>query len=452
MAEPARATCVVTWFRLTFGRYLVKVLMMHPISRTDVERPGLPAAGMPPVWLEPGRVEDGSLSWPLAAMRRESFAKGDVLFKAGDRADKMFYVIRGAIRLPELNVRVAAGQVIGEMGILSPLKQRTASAVCEEDLEAYTMDHPQVIQLFRQDPSLALNLVQLSFKRFIENSRAEAEAKERIRSELRIAHEIQTSMLPHAFPAFPERSEFETYAVMEPAREVGGDFYDFFTIGRHKVCVLVGDASGKGISAALFMAIAKALLKSEAQRGFSPARVLSRVNTLLCPDNRLCMFVTVCCLLLDTRTGELECCSGGHNLPVLCTGDGQVAFLDAPAGVALGVMAEARYCSRKVVLRPGDSVLLYTDGVTEAADPRQQLFSEQRLLACVARHGRQPVREIIAGVRAAVASHVLDEPQSDDLTMLVLRYKGPCSVPSASAGKKPSRRVRLTARAGHGRY
>ena len=394
-------------------------------------------AGVPPSLLEPQTPGTNGLPWPLMAMRRETFARGEVLFRAGEPADKMFYVLRGVIRLPELNLRIPAGQIIGEMGVLSPLKQRTASAVCEEDLEVYTMDRQQVVRLFREQPVLALELVQTSIKRFIENAKSEGELIERTRSELRIARDIQTSMLPRAFVALADRSDFETHALMEPAKEVGGDFYDFFMVGKRKVYALVGDASGKGISAALFMAIAKALLKSEAQRGFSPHRILSRVNHLLCPDNERCMFVTVCCVLLDTETGEMECCNAGHNPPIRLFRDGRADFQKLPAGMALGIEPNARYSSRKFVLGRGEGLFLYTDGVTEAANPEQQLFSEERLLSCVAQHGHHPLEVLLSGIRAEVATHALHEPQSDDITMLGLRYQG-----AGLRLRKPARKKR----------
>jgi serine phosphatase RsbU (regulator of sigma subunit) len=393
---------------------------MLPISQVqaDYDYSGLMAAGL---------LGEGpeAPTWPLASMHREYYYKGDILFHAGDRADKLFYISRGSIRLPELNLLVKAGEVIGEMGILSPLNKRTASAICEEDLETYTMDHRQVLQLFRQDPVRAFSLVQLSLKRLIEDLKMEMEATERTRSELRIAHDIQASMLPQGFLDLPQKTEFETYAIMEPAKEVGGDFYDFFSVGKRKLYLLVGDASGKGISAALFMAIAKSLLKSEAKRGLTPDRVISHVNKLLCPDNQRCMFVTVCCLLLDRQTGEVQYCSGGHNPPILCTREGRASFLDSPGGTALGVMPNAKYSSRKTRLEPGDSILLYTDGVTEAFNPSHELFSDKRLLASVTRQHRQSLKQLICGVRAELAAHAQQEPKSDDITMLALRYNGP---------------------------
>ena len=304
------------------------------------------------------------------------------------------------------------------------------------------MDRQQVVRLFREDPVLALELVQTSIKRFIENAKSEAELIERTRSELRIAHDIQTSMLPRAFPAPADRGDFETHALMEPAKEVGGDFYDFFTVGKNKVYALVGDASGKGISAALFMAIAKALLKSEARRGFSPHRVLSRVNHLLCPDNERCMFVTVCCVLLDTKTGEVECCNAGHNPPIRLFRDGSAEFQEAPAGIALGIEPDARYSSRRFVLGRADGLFLYTDGVTEAANPQQELFTEKRLLSCVAQHCHRPLEALLSGVRAEVATHSLQEPQSDDITMLGLRYQGAGAALPKPSRKRPTRATR----------
>jgi len=366
--------------------------------------------------------------WPLFSMHKEHFRKGDYLFRVGDKADRLFYINKGFIRLPEINKVVNAGQVIGEMGVFSPGRERTASAVCEEDLEAYTMDRDEVMEFFRRDPSLAIELLQLSNKRFIENLKAETEAKERINSELRIAHDIQASMLPRAFPPFPERTEFEIYATMDPAKEIGGDFYDFFFVDRTKLCVVVGDVSGKGVPAALFMAITKALFKSEALRGFPASETISRVNKLLCQDNHMCMFVTIFTLLLDTETGEVECSNAGHSPPLLCTSDGSMEYIHSPEGMGVGVLENSRCVSRKMILKPGDLMFLYTDGVTEAMNAQDQLFSEARLKACVGSLRSKDLTRIISGVRQELEAHVQGEPRSDDITMLALRYNGPASL------------------------
>lgn len=369
-------------------------------------------------------VQENTYTWPLAYMKKETFKKGEVLFKKGDKADRMFYIKKGSLRLSELNIVITEGQVIGEMGIFSPFKERTASAVCEEDVEAYTMGREEVIKFFGSDPALALNLMQISIKRFIENLRKETEAKERIESELRIAREIQTSMLPRNFPPFPERSEFEIFALMDPAKEVGGDFYDFFFVDKDRLCFVIGDVSGKGVPAALFMAITKTLLKTEALRGLSPKEVMARVNNIICPDNQTCMFVTVFCVILDLRTGEVQFANGGHNPPLVCGGGRCFEFLNVPKGCVIGAMENSAIGTGSLKLGPGDVFFLYTDGVTEAMNPDNELYSEARLKEALAKLTEKSVTEIVNAVREEISRHARQAPQSDDITMLVLKYKG----------------------------
>jgi len=205
---------------------------------------------------------------------------------------------------------------------------------------------------------------------------------------------------------------------------VGGDFYDFFFAGKNKLCVLVGDVSGKGVPAALFMAISKTLFKSEALRGYPPDEILRRANNLLCPENHRCMFVTVFCVLLDTESGEIEYCSGGHNPPVLCTREGEIAFLDMPPGKLVGVMENADFECKKKKLNPGDLLLLYTDGVTEAMNSQYEVFSDDSLKSCLEPLRAKGVAELVSGVRRQIAAHAKGHPQSDDITLLALAYRG----------------------------
>ncbi len=371
---------------------------------------------------------ESACQWPIEFMSRETFRKGEQLFKLGDRAEKLFYIAKGVIRLPEINRLIQAGQVLGEMGIFSPGRERTATAIAEEDVEAYTMGVDEVRRLMSRDPELAINLIQLSIKRLIENLKAETEARERINAELRIARDIQTSMLPRTFPPFPGRKEFEIYAMMEPAKEVGGDLYDFFLVDKNRLCLFVGDVSGKGVPAALFMALCKTLLKSEAMRQYPASEILARVNNLLCPDNHECMFVTVFCLILNIQTGEAEFCSAGHNPPLMCThDDGAVEFLCAPPGFVVGFQENLSYQSKTIRFKPGDLLLLYTDGVTEAENSNQELFSSERFRSCVSALRHREVKELIAGVRQEIALHAQSHPQSDDITMLAFKYKGPAA-------------------------
>ena len=386
----------------------------------------MPAAGAAPGAVMSVELASGTRSfhWPLSAMRREFYRKGDCLFKRGDKADRMFYLHRGAVRLPEIKKTVSAGQLIGEFGLFSPRSERTASAICEEDLEAYSIGRQEVLEFLREDPSLAIDMMQLTFKRLLENERAEVEARERLESELRIAREIQMSMLPQQLPAAVLHGEVAIGATIQPAKEVGGDFYDYFMIGSDKLCVLIGDASGKGVPAALFVAVGKSLLKAEAIRGSRPHEIVTRVNRLLCEDNSLCMFITLLCLTLNTRTGEGECCGAGHEHPFLCKPDGVVEKLQLPAGKAVGVMADARYQSRKIRLKAGETLFAFTDGVTEAINSQQQCFAHSRLVQSLASRNGKDLSKLLEGVNTDIEVYRESEPQSDDITLAALKFLG----------------------------
>lgn len=363
-------------------------------------------------------------NWPLAYMKKENFKKGDTLFKKGDKADKMFYIKKGSLKLVEINKLIGEEEVIGEMGLFVPSRERMATAVSQGDLETYTMEKDDVINLFQKDSSLALKLLELTIKRYSENLKAETAARERIESELRIAHDIQNSMLPRIFPPFPERKEFDIFATMDPAKEVGGDFYDFFFVDKNKLCVIIGDVSGKGVPAALFMAISKTLLKTEALRGLPPREILTTVNDVLCLDNQMCMFVTVFCLILDTETGEVEYCNGGHNPPLLCTQNGCFEFINVPKGFVVGAMEHLQCEGKRLMLKPNDTIFLYTDGITEAMNPKKELFSENRLRESLEVVKEKDLKDIVSSMRQEIRKHAQEEPQSDDITMLLLRYNG----------------------------
>ena len=265
------------------------------------------------------------------------------------------------------------------------------------------------------------------FSFIILNYRKEQEtraAKQLIEGELQAATEIQSSMLPRIFPPFPDREEFDIFATMEPAREVGGDFYDFFLIGESKLCFLIGDVSGKGVPASLFMAISKTLLKTEALRGHSPDEILFRVNDILYPDNDTNMFVTVFCVILDIKTGEVQLANGGHNPPLICTDGGNFEFVQVPEGFVVGPMPDMEYECKKLSLKPNDIIFMYTDGVTEAMSPEGQLFSDERLKQCLSNLRGKGIEDIIHGVRTEITNFARGRTQSDDITMLALKYKG----------------------------
>jgi sigma-B regulation protein RsbU (phosphoserine phosphatase) len=370
-------------------------------------------------------VDESGFEWPLAFMRREQFKQGEYLFKAGDAAQKLFYISSGLVRLPELDRFMKAGQVIGEVGIFSPDRARSASALAEQEVDTYTMGREEVCRLMGRDPGLGTKLIEMVLKRMLGQIKTEIEARERINAELRIARNIQTSMLPRVFPPFPGRKDFEIYAMMEPASEVGGDFYDFFLVTEHKLCVLVGDVSGKGVPAALLMALSKTLLRSEAMHGYSTSEILARVNQALCAENQECMFLTVFCLILNTRTGEAEYCSAGHNPPLFRSKDGVLDFLNGEPGLLVGFDENFHWESKALRLRPGDILFLYTDGVTEAQNANQEPFTEETFRTSLSGLSSGDLAEIVDRVRQDISRHTREHPQSDDITLLALKFNGP---------------------------
>jgi sigma-B regulation protein RsbU (phosphoserine phosphatase) len=275
-----------------------------------------------------------------------------------------------------------------------------------------------------QDLAGAFNKMAEDLQEYIRDLKETTSAKERIESELRVATEIQSSMLPRLFPPFPDRKEFDLYATMNSAREVAGDFYDFFFVGKNKLYFVIGDVCGKGIPAALFMAISKTLLRTEGLRGFSPEEVLFSVNNTLYPDNEASMFFTGLCAVLDTETGEITIANGGHNPPIISYGGKPFEYIQLPKGLVVGAMPDTKYESRTYKLKPHDTIFLYTDGVTEAMDPDQKLYSEARLLKFLNGMQGKSVDDIIRGVRADIDVFARGAEQWDDITMLSLEYNG----------------------------
>lgn len=254
-------------------------------------------------------------------------------------------------------------------------------------------------------------------------------------TELNMATEIQTGMLPSIFPAFPERPEFDIHASMDPAKEVGGDFYDFFMIDDDHLGIVIADVSGKGVPAALFMMSSKILINDHALMGGSPAEILERVNKQVCANNDAHMFVTVWLGILEISTGKLTTASAGHEYPIINT-TGKYVMLKDKHGLAIGAFEMSKYKNTEIQLKKGDSIFVYTDGVAEATDANNQLFGTDRTveaLNAIPKGASQ--KEILAGVRAAVDAFVKEAPQFDDLTMVGLKYNG--SPDDATAEEDP---------------
>ena len=261
-------------------------------------------------------------------------------------------------------------------------------------------------------------------KDYIEQITRITAEKERIGTELALANRIQADMLPNIFPAFPDRPEFDIYASMDPAKEVGGDFYDFFLIDENHLGLVMADVSGKGVPAALFMMIAKILMQNYAMTGFSPAEVLKAVNNQVCANNREDMFVTAWLGILDIRTGKIVAANAGHEYPVLMKTKGQFELIKDKHGFVIGGMEGAKYSEYTLELAPGSKLFLYTDGVPEATDAENRLFGMERMLAALNEDTSASPKDIIQQVRRAVDVFVKEAEQFDDLTMLCLEFRG----------------------------
>jgi sigma-B regulation protein RsbU (phosphoserine phosphatase) len=250
-------------------------------------------------------------------------------------------------------------------------------------------------------------------------------AKEAIESELNIARSIQDSFLQKIFPTFPDRTEFDLVAALEPAKEVGGDLYDFVLLDDDRLYFCVGDVAGKGVPAALMMVVTLTLMRAAAEQTHGdPASTLAKVNADILEKNETMLFVTMFCGVLTLSTGELRFSNAGHNPPIIRRRDGRVEWLKLPPGVVLGVTSEATYATSVMTFEAGDTLLAYTDGVTEAHDPLAVLYSDDALFALVGEQPNGSPAAMVAAVMRRVKAHVGTAPQSDDITALALVWNG----------------------------
>lgn len=247
---------------------------------------------------------------------------------------------------------------------------------------------------------------------------------ERIQGELNIAKDIQLGLLPKIFPPFPTRKEIDIYASLEPAKEVGGDLYDFYFVGDHKLCFTIGDVSGKGVPAALMMAITKTLIKTSAFKNISPGAIMTEVNDTISSDNPQSMFVTLFVGILDLKTGIVTYANGGHNPAVHIRSSGEADFKREISGPVVGIMDGISFKDLNLTLAPEDAIFLYTDGVTEAMDPGNGFYSEKTLLEQIIRQTPASSRPLIEHIKTDLKSFAGEAPQYDDIAMLMLRYKG----------------------------
>lgn len=252
-------------------------------------------------------------------------------------------------------------------------------------------------------------------------------SRQAIESELNIAREIQLGMVPKTFPSFPEHNEFDLYATLKPAKEIGGDLYDFFLIDKDHICFTLGDVSDKGIPAALFMVVTRTLIRTLSENEHSPARMMTNINNTLSADNPRSMFVTLVIGVLNIRTGEVKYANGGHNPPIVISHDAGGYFINEKKEPLVGVMPGMSYTDRTLNLKKNEGFFLYTDGVNEAMNPEQEQYSNGKLLSQVTEHADRSPDELIESTLISIKEHSQTAPQSDDIAMLMIKYHGPDS-------------------------
>ena len=310
--------------------------------------------------------------------------------------------------------------------LLLPVKKITAEAsrfarenVVQKDKLGDTIHNKDEIGLLAN----SIDYMETKIHSYVENLTQITAEREKIKTELSVASRIQTDSLPNVFPAFPDRTEFDIYASMDPAKEVGGDFYDFFLVDDDHLCLFIADVSGKGVPAALLMMSAKSIISNNANKSRSPAEILAVSNKEICSRNKEDMFITVWLGILEISTGRLVAANAGHEYPVLRDGDGSFEMVKDKHGVVIGGFEEVSFTDYELQLRSGSKLFLYTDGVPEATDADSNMFGEERLVAALNEDPGASPELLLNTVRKAVDGFVKEAEQFDDLTMMCLEYK-----------------------------
>ena len=331
----------------------------------------------------------------------------------------LMYLNRKAIRpLSEIN-----------KGVIDYMNDKDSSAVCEKMSRIKTNN--EIEKLSEIFSELALEIDRYNE----ENLKLNSEREHAI-AEMSMASDIQSSQLPSKFPAFPDRDEFELFASMTPAKEVGGDFYDFFLIDNDHLGLVMADVSDKGVPAALFMMMSKMLINNYAMEGFTPLEVIRKTNETICKNNTAKMFVTVWFGILEIPTGKVRAVNAGHEYPAIKHGSGEFELFKDKHGLVVGAKKNLRSYEYEFTLEEGSTLFLYTDGVAEATDSELQLFGTSRMIEALNRQPDAAPEKLLENVRSAVNEFVGDAPQFDDLTMLAVTIKRTGS-PASDAVTEP---------------
>lgn len=380
-----------------------------------------------------------------ATMMRVHYDPGDILCLEGERGDSFFTILEGhaaiikSLGTPEEQQLFLAGpgDFIGEMALFEPDGVRVATVQASGPVEALQMTREVFNQLIHNQPQLAFEVSRVLSLRVSEANKrlqvknemleqalaqlkaAQAELidKERMERELELARKIQEDILPKEFPR-PDR--YSLGARMVPAREVGGDFFDFIRLSEHRIGILIGDVSDKGVPAAIYMALTRSLIHAEARRSTSPATVLQRVNMLLHDMSEAAMFVTTLYGILDCQTGHFEYARAGHELPVVLLSDGSEFVPAHSRGQPLALFEDITVDTQAFDLLPGATLLLYTDGATDSTDPDQNFFGLDRLKAAALSHARQSAQTLVDDLVETILGHQAASRQYDDITLIAI--------------------------------
>ncbi|MBR3245619.1 MAG: SpoIIE family protein phosphatase [Parasporobacterium sp.] len=360
-----------------------------------------------------GFVYNYSLTDPQVSYRLDGFEREAVTVSRSDLGPVSYTNLPGGTYSFQMELKDALGRGSNTLNI-SIVKQKAFY----EQLWFYILVGLAVVAVI----TLLVHMYIRRRMRTLEIKHREEAKRERIESELAMASRIQNGMLPHQFPPFPDRKEFDIYASMEPAKEIGGDFYDYFFVDNDHLCIVIADVSGKGVPAALFMMVSKAILQSVGGMCGSASEILTKANESICSNNQEEMFVTVWIGILEISTGKLTAANAGHEYPVIRQPGGIFELLKDRHGFVVGGVNGIKYKEYEVQLEPGAKIFLYTDGVPEATDADENMFGTDRMVEALNKDPEASPEQVLKNVRASVREFVKDAEQFDDLTMLCMEY------------------------------
>lgn len=360
---------------------------------------------------------------------------GEMLLAQGEENHNLYLVVSGRLKVcldatgSDISFLIESGECIGEMSIIEE-RLTSAYVMAKDECSLLVLTEAIFWDKLLSYPAAVRNLLQMLSKRMRNHNRITLQTLEQqlryehLEKELAAAGKIQANILPHKVPLFPNHPQVDVFAIMEPAKAVGGDFFDAFALDNHTIYIAIGDVSGKGMPAALFMVRAITLLRMGISDEATFGAVLPMVNRMLVQNNGECMFVSLFVGLLNVDTGHFTYMNGGHNRPFFARSGASFELLDVPRALVLGLYDQAVYDVAELTLKPGDTLVLYTDGVTEATNPQQDYFEVERAAAVLNNVAQKDMATLVKTLQTAVEEFAEGAPQADDITMLALRYQG----------------------------